>query len=224
MVRRTGRYLDSAHRRGFDAPAKRGMPSCHGFLRFEVRDLCVLFVFILLGIAVPLKADVTDRLDFTYYVANADPSRSLLDILNASSPIRENGIIYHADTNWNVRWDVRWFENPDGSCRITSVSTELTGNIRLPRLFGATDLQMDQFNNYLSALSVHESGHYDIGRETASAIDKKILSLPAMPNCKDLATAANSIGYQTLEEQKKKEKQYEASTDHGRLQGAWLDR
>jgi predicted secreted Zn-dependent protease len=182
-----------------------------------------LFLLFLLAMARPLSAEVNESLIYTYYVANADPSRSLLSILNTSSPIRQDGQVHHAYTTWYVKWDFRWFENPDGRCRITKVTTELTGSIKLPRLVGATSMQRDHFDRYLSAVRVHELGHYGIGKEAAAAIDRKILSLPEMPSCKALETAANDLGSRTLSEYKEREVRYDASTAYGRSQGAWLD-
>jgi len=166
------------------------------------------------------SAEVSESLVYTSYTANADPTRSLLSILNASSPFRPN----HAYTTWNVKWRFRWFENPDGRCRITNVATELTGSINLPRLVGANSVQGGQFEKYLSALRDHELGHYSIGKEAAVAIDRTILSLPEMPSCKALESAANDLGNRMLNEYKERELRYDASTAHGKSQGAWLDK
>lgn len=174
--------------------------------------------------ALPLKADVKERITYAYYNANADPSRSLLSILNSSTPIRIDGEFFHGYADWQVKWYFRWSEKPDGSCKISSVTTELTCNIQLPKLFGANAEQRDQFERYLSALRVHELGHCEIGKKAAAKIDRNILSLPEMSSCNDLGVAGNDIGYQTLREYEEKVKQYDAKTDYGRLQGAWLDR
>ena len=182
------------------------------------------FVFVLLAMAGSLKADVDEHLKYTYYVANADPSLSLLSILDTASPIREDGRIFHAYTTWNVKWDFRWFEQPNGRCKITKVSSNLTGNIQLPRLFGASSLQKGQFNQYLSALRIHELGHYKLGKEAAADIDREILALPEKPNCRILAKTANDLANQVISEYKEKGIQYDALTDYGRSQGAWLDR
>jgi predicted secreted Zn-dependent protease len=183
-----------------------------------------LLIFLLLIIAPPLKAEVNDNIAYTYYIANSDPSHSLLNILNSSSPIRHEGKIYHAYTTWNVKWSFRWFENPNGSCKITTVTTELSGSIKLQKLIGETASQREQFDEYLSALRIHELGHYNIGKDAATAIDSKILALPELPDCKDLEAAANDIGYRTLNEYKEKEIQYDTTTVYGRSQGAWLDK
>lgn len=85
-------------------------------------------------------------------------------------------------------------------------------------------MHREQFDKYLSALRVHELGHYDIANIAAAEIDRMILALPEMPSCKVLETTANDLGYRTLSEYKEKEIRYDASTAHGRSQGAWLDK
>lgn len=169
-------------------------------------------------------AEVSDSLEYAYYTANADPASSLRSVLNSASPIRQNGQIFHGYTRWYVKWNFRWQEKPSGHCRITRVATQVTGNITLPRLSGATALQERQFGKYLSALHAHELGHYDIGKEAAATIDMKILNLPEMPSCKALESAANDLGHQVLGEYKERELHYDDSTGHGKSQGAWLER
>lgn len=183
-----------------------------------------LLLLCFLIIARTSSAEVSETLADSYYTANADSNRSLLSILNSSSPIRTDNHTFHGRTEWNVKWNYRWFEKPDGRCKITKVTIALTGSINLPRLVGATAAQQELFDTYLSALRVHELGHYNFGKEAADTIDRGILSLPEMSSCTVLESAANDFGYRTLDEYKEKEKQYDVSTTHGKLQGAWLDR
>lgn len=181
-----------------------------------------LFLLCFLVITRTSSAEVNESLDYTYYTANAHHVRSLIGVLKASSPIRQDGKIFHAHTDWYVKWNYWWFENPDGGCRITKVTIELTGSIKLPRLVNATSKQKKAFDKYVSALRVHELGHYDIGKEAAADIERKMLSLSEMSSCNALESAANDLGNRTLNEYKEKEVQYDVSTSHGKSQGAWL--
>ena len=188
---------------------------------FKMRQLLLLCLLIL---AQTSSAQVSENLVYTYYSANADTGSSLLKTLNKATPIRVDNRPFHGYTTWNVKWNYRWFEQADGRCKITKVTTDLTGNIKLPELVGATDEQTAAFDKYVSALRIHELGHYSIGKETATAIDNGILALPEMSSCKELESAANDLGYRTLEEYKEQEKQYDVSTAHGKTQGAWLQK
>ena len=169
------------------------------------------------------RAEVTENLDYTYYTVDADSTRSLLSILNASSPIRQNGRIFHGYYDSHVTWTLQWLENPGRRCKITKVTIVLTGNITLPRLEGGTYAQRAQFDIFLSALRVHELGHHDINKDAAASISRLILSLPEMTSCKALVSAANDLGQQTLKECKERTEQYDAETNHGKSQGALLD-
>jgi predicted secreted Zn-dependent protease len=180
--------------------------------------LCLLIV------ANTASAQVSEHLDYTYYTAIADANSSLRETLNKATPILVDNRPFHGYTKWNVKWHYRWFEQADGRCKITTVTTDLTGNITLPELNGATAEQAKAFDKYVSALRVHELGHYAIGKETATVIDSGILALPEMSSCKELEATANALGYQTLDDYKAREKQYDASTNHGETQGASLDR
>jgi predicted secreted Zn-dependent protease len=186
-----------------------------------MRKLLLLCLLILVKTS---SAQVSESLVYTYYTANADTSRSLLEALNKASPIRMDNRSFHGYTTWNVKWNYRWLEQADGRCKITKVTIDLTGNITLPELVGATAEQTEAFDKYVAALRVHELGHYGIGKDTATTIDNGILALPEMSSCKELESTANGFGYRTLDEYKEQEKQYDASTAHGKTQGAWLER
>jgi predicted secreted Zn-dependent protease len=104
------------------------------------------------------------------------------------------------------------------------VTTELSGINTLPKLVNATASQTKDMDTFLTALRLHELGHYNIGKDAADAIDKEILSLPPMQNCTILDSAANSLGQRIIEEHRKAEDRYDAATADGKLQGAWLNR
>jgi predicted secreted Zn-dependent protease len=169
------------------------------------------------------SADVTETLNYSYYEAKATQSQPLVDVLNSASPHRIDGHVFHAMTNWTVNWKFEGVENSSGKCRITRVFTELSVDIDLPRLSGASPTQAEQFDQYLSALRIHELGHYAIAKEAAAAVDDDIRALPESSNCEILFAAANEAGNQAIENYKQKEVEYDTVTDHGRTQGAWLD-
>ena len=185
----------------------------------RIGKFAILFV---LSVCQTAGATVNEHLDFQYYTAQADPNRSLRNILNDASPIRENGALMHGHTSWHVRWRFRWHESPGGRCRMTEVNTDLTAEIKLPRIVNATAKQEDQFNRYVAALRVHEMGHYEHGRQAAMDIDRAILSLPEMGSCQALGAAANDVGYSILRQHADQDVQYDAATSHGRTQGAVL--
>lgn len=169
------------------------------------------------------SAEISEHLEYTYYTAEMAASRSIREALNKVTPIRQDNRQFHGNTKWYVKWNYRWFEQRDGRCKITKVATDLTATITLPKLTGATEQQAKVFDTFIVALRQHELGHYDIGKKVAEVIDKGILALPEMSSCDLLETSANALGHQAIDEGKRQDKQYDATTEHGKTQGAWLD-
>jgi predicted secreted Zn-dependent protease len=185
-----------------------------------MRKLATIFF---LTISLSANAEVTEKISYTYYPANAAHTQSLKKVLDDASPHREGTQVFYGMTDWAVNWRFEGTESSAGNCRITKVTTELSVAIDLPRLIGGTAAQTDQFNKLLPALRSHELGHYSIARQAAAAIDSKIRSLPEMPNCKSLYSAANDVGSQTLDDFKAREIQYDVVTSHGATQEAWQE-
>lgn len=170
----------------------------------------------------PLGENV--NIEYEYYTANADSKKPLGTILNESSPIRKDGILYRGHAHWHTHWKYDWQRTDGGMFKITKVSTELTCKITLPQLIGLTSKeQRDKFDNYLVKLNNHERGHIAIIMKTPEEIEKRILALHEMPSAELLGSAANSIGNQTVKEFNEKSAHYDIITGHGKTQGAWLE-
>jgi len=185
----------------------------------------LLALSLLLPCAVlPAHAEVRETLDYEYYDAPVARGQSLLTALNSASTIREDGRTFHGHTKWLVRWNFWWQENRDRSCRITSVKTSVATTITLPRISGGTAAQKSEFQRFSAALKEHELGHRDNGKEAAEQVQRAILAMPEMADCKQLERAANEAGRRVIREHNDKDKRYDAETRHGRNQGAWLER
>ena len=98
----------------------------------------------------------------------------------------------------------------------------MTALITLPNFISPPAEAKDVLADYLSASQQHELGHFELAKDAAERIDAAIRAQPAMPGCKLLEAAANERGNRLLEEVRHKEKQYDADTQHGKTQGAWL--
>jgi predicted secreted Zn-dependent protease len=178
---------------------------------------CLLAMF-----ASTARADVHEKLTELQYDVYGDDRSTLLELLNAATPVRFEGKKFHAFTSWNVHWSPRWFREPDGRCRITSVTVDLTATMRLPKLINGSTQQRQAFYPYLSALRTHEFGHYQIGKDASTAIDRGIARLDTAPSCSELEKEANALGYRLLAEYQARERQYDQSTGYGKTQGASL--
>ena len=184
----------------------------------------LLIFFAVVFVHASAVADVEEIVSHREYTAHSATGATLLEILNAASPVRQNGRTFHGYTSWNVRWTFRWQQGSDGRCAITAVNTKLTAEILLPKVQGAEMGVATAFNQYLNSLRTHEEGHLQIARSAARKVDQKIRSLPTASSCQALEIEANREGMATIEAAKKEELAYDVSTAHGCQQGACLAR
>ena len=186
--------------------------------------LSTLFTLLLCCTASSPRAEVVEDLDWRYCTATHRRGDTLLEALNRASPIREDDSVYHGYTRWNVRWNYRWWREPNGRCRITSVTTTASGEITLPELETTEPRIQQRFDTYLENLRTHELGHFAFGQRAAQKIDRGILGLPEHSSCPELEARANALGHEILNAAIAEERAYDKRTGHGRTQGAYLER
>ncbi len=172
--------------------------------------------------ALPAVAEFDENLVFKYYDSTHRPGMTLLAAINAATPIRQDGAVFHGYTAWRANWHYRWWKEADGRCRITGNRTRLAAEITLPRLTTAAPAIRQRFDSYLAALKNHEMEHVRIARDYAQRIDRGILGLPAMRTCQQLEGAANDLAERLLQEAKDAEREMDRRTRHGASQGASL--
>lgn len=182
----------------------------------------VIAAVLLLSAGPPSGAAVKEEFIQKPYTVRAQPRESLRDALNAATPITVNGRRFHGHTRWDVRWTFRWWREDSGRCSITEVTTRLRVELQLPDLQHATPSQQAEFDRYVAALSRHEQGHVQFGRDAARAVDTAIAQLPAEPECSTLERRANALGHSVLRDHVEREKRYDLDTGHGATQGATL--
>jgi predicted secreted Zn-dependent protease len=181
-----------------------------------------LAVLLLLPFAAPVRAEVHEALDYDHYDAQALRGRSLAAAVNAASPFRPDGQVYHSATAWYLDWEVQPRATADGRCGVGEVTVSLHGQMTLPRLVGGTSKQKEHFDEYLSRLREHELGHYEIGREAARELVKEFYAVPPARNCAELQSAARDEGARLLPKYEAMGNAYDVQTQHGKTQGAWL--
>lgn len=177
-------------------------------------------LYLLPLLSLPAVAEVTETLNYKTYTAEHKAGTSLLETLNATSPIRQDGKVFHGHTSWNVQWRYRWNEGPNGRCALTENKTTVSAEITLPLLVSSDAKAKLEFSSYSESLLRHELGHLEIAQAVAKRIDERILSLPPMNSCALLEQTANQLGQRLLEEAGQEERNYDLTTGHGRTQGA----
>jgi predicted secreted Zn-dependent protease len=168
------------------------------------------------------RADLAEHLAYSYYDVPYYRGMALRELLDAATPVHEEGRSFHAHTTWHVNWHYQYRTPDGGGCAIESVQTELTATIVLPAPADPAIAHDPAFVTYLAALKVHEQGHYHIGLTTAAAIDAGILALSARADCATLGAAANELANAQLARARQVEDGYDRDTGHGRTQGATL--
>lgn len=188
------------------------------------RPAHLLCLAVLLLTSALAQAEVQPSLVVQTYEVRYRADTSLRQSITDASPVRHHGRTFHGFTRWNVKWQFWWMELPGGQCRVDRTVTRVDAVITLPELRGAPADAQQAFDRFVTALRQHEMGHYQFGLEAAHRIDQAIASLPPQPSCTALQAAANQLGRRLLDEAIRAEIAYDRDTQHGRTQGAWLDR
>jgi len=148
-------------------------------------------------------------------------AEELRNSLDRGRPADEAGKRFDAHTGWYVEWKYRFEQMAD--CRLTRV--EVTGEVTttLPRWVNADKAEpalRQRWANYLSALSLHEAGHKDIGLRATTAISKELNALPAERTCDALKRDAETKAQSILGRFRGEDAEYDRRTEHGLTQGA----
>ncbi len=175
-------------------------------------------VLVLAGTA---RAAVQSDVEYRSYDAYAERGKSLYQTLAAASPFHENGHPFLGHTSRDIRWHLHWRDSGGGMCRVNDVSVTLHTTIVLPQLAGVDSDRQTEYARFLIALRIHENGHYRIEQEMANEIDRSLASLPET-SCASIEGAANARASEIVRDYNGREVQYDAETDHGRSQGAFL--
>jgi predicted secreted Zn-dependent protease len=159
--------------------------------------------------------------DTLFYEVAPTSKGDLLDTLNRTSPIRENGDVFHGYTKYEINWRFWWKFNND-QCAFTKVETTLKLKYTMPQLKSSKSDVKVVWSNWYPNLEIHEKGHGKLAIDTAYKIDKKLLSIDPKANCNILEKAGNKLAHKLMGELKKASKQYDIKTNHGETQNAWL--
>lgn len=175
--------------------------------------------------AFPLGAEPKTTIQFKYYPIYPRRPQDLAQELDARSPIIFQGKKYRGYTQWRVRWQFYWQEAPQ-SCRITRVNTYLEVIYTLPQIpprHQTTPETRQKFNRYLQALFQHEENHKNSGLDSAGEIERTLLTLAPVKTCSQLETLANQTAQAIIEKYRRRDREYDQRTDHGRREGVTLD-
>lgn len=165
------------------------------------------------------------RLQTSYYYIGGSSATVLAAQLDQAGPADTDGKRYAGKTRWDVQW--RFNHKQEGeTCGIKDVTVAVGIAQTLPKWRGedkegAAALKA-RWRKFIEALKGHEDGHRENGVKAGGEIEKALLAIQPASNCEDLDKAANAAGEQVVEKYRKRDAEYDRSTDHGRKQGASL--
>jgi predicted secreted Zn-dependent protease len=134
-----------------------------------------------------------------------------------------NGMVYSADTDYNMLWSFKFNENTNG-CSITAAETTVIITYTMPKMVydGMEELGTGpQWDAFYNSLKTHEEGHANIAIEAADDIEKAVATqLPAHKTCKEMEAAANALAISLAQKSQNDNIAYDEATHHGETQGA----
>ena len=163
-----------------------------------------------------------DGAEIVYYDIVGDSAKELRRQMDANGPLGEDGKRMDGYTHWNVAWTYGYMPAA-GGCKFTELEITLTATITLPRWTPGDDTSralVKKWQSFISALRVHEDGHYSHGRMAAEEIKSLGQSLRTSDDCSTMAKLFDDQVHSILEKYKVADVAYDADTKHGETQGA----
>jgi predicted secreted Zn-dependent protease len=153
-----------------------------------------------------------------YDVRGADGNALLADLA------RRGPKGFHGMTNWRYDYRYRYEPAPRGGCRVSSVSTSVSGRILMPRWVdeakAAAPLR-ETWQRYVAALMRHEEGHMANGQALSRALQSDLGALTA-PTCEQLESRVDRTAQALIDDHRARDHRYDIETRHGTTQGAFL--
>jgi len=135
--------------------------------------------------------------------------------------IRAKGVEGWAAATWTrVKYELTVREGPAG-CRIESVNAAFDARIRMPRWANrraAPEAEQRAWDAWLPILRRHEEGHVRIGRAAAARVERAVWDTPGGSTCADLTARARARADAVLADLRRRQRDYDLRTDHGRKQ------
>jgi len=173
---------------------------------------------------VKLDNNIELETSLEHYSIYPSQKSDLAAALNRTTPIQDNGKKYHARAKWNINWHYL-YEKKTSSCEVKELTVSLNTDIIMPELAAnsvADQATQTTFNQYYQALLQHEEGHLDFGKMAANEILIQLQNIQPAKDCATLSESLNQKGQEIIVQHAKLDDEYDANTDHGRSQGAYI--
>jgi predicted secreted Zn-dependent protease len=158
-----------------------------------------------------------------HYLVTGSTLREIRQSINRLRPGGEKATA-DAVTDWNIRWQTR-VSSADGEFRVTSLTTTTTIAITMPSWRAPTNAApsvMQKWVSYYSALQKHELNHAQSGMRAAEELRKRVGEIGPDADPNRLQQRVQALADAVIEEFKKRDKDFDRETNHGRKDGASL--
>jgi predicted secreted Zn-dependent protease len=158
-----------------------------------------------------------------HYAITGSKARQLKRDMKRLGP-REGGRRYVAYTAWTLTWTYT-FDEGARECRLDAFDVRAEIETTLPRwepAAGARSELIEKWERFLEAIERHEAGHARLAFEAAGSVDAAVRSLGARSTCAELEREIVATAEQEVERYRRREREYDQETRHGRTQGARL--
>lgn len=165
--------------------------------------------------------DLDDEIKRTPYVVRGSTLSELRKQMSELGPTDSAGR-HDAYTTWLVRWSYP-YEREASSCGLGKVKVSLTVTYTMPdwdRPADAPSAVVTRWDRYMKDLQRHEDGHRDNGYGAARDILRELRAFGTRETCDDANRAASQRAERIVDEYRKKDVSYDATTRHGATQGA----
>ena len=187
---------------------------------FFFMSLCTAMLWSIPAFSKPALQEKTE-----FYDIQGTTTKQLLQAIVENGFEEKDGSICAAHTDWRVNWDLKYFPQGDQACALTDFKVSVTAEYLLPQFSNIENAPADlkqKWQTFIHALTFHEQGHKDLAVQAAGDIEAAFKNLPPESNCNELRQSANAEAEKIIRGYRKKEKQYDIDTDHGKTQGAVL--
>lgn len=163
--------------------------------------------------------DVSGFTSVTYYDVHGRTVAELsADMRRLGPKLADTNFV--GETRSPMRWE--WHTRPEGigSCSMHDAHVYLNAQILLPRWTPPADTEPGlaaEWTRFSAALAAHEAGHKNISAKGANDIIQRLMALSG--SCSTISERARDIASAVSARVETEQRQYDAETRHGILQG-----
>jgi predicted secreted Zn-dependent protease len=186
----------------------------------------IFSIVLIAALAFPALAlsAVKTKISEEYYPISADGLSRLHWKLKRNLITDNYGNKFVAKTDWDVSWQVHTLSNTE-ICMVSDVIVDVAIKYTYPKwsdIAFAPSSDRQLWNKFIDALRKHEEGHALIGQEAGKMIEKALIDLKTVTNCKELEVLVRNKADLIHQEYIARDAAYDGETDHGKSQGAIL--